>query len=68
MFSIGLFSNTAFCYAVLFSLLGQMLVIYAPPLQYIFQTEALALSGKVYDEQRYLSCPKIALAVEIVIF
>lgn len=48
VFSIGLLSNTAFCYAVLFSLLGQMLVIYAPPLQYIFQTEALALADIMF--------------------
>merc|ERR1719468_8797 len=41
VFQLGLFSNKAFCLAVLFSLVGQMLVIYTPPLQYIFQTEAL---------------------------
>eukprot|EP00090_Calanus_glacialis_P018320 TRINITY_DN2841_c0_g1_i1.p1 TRINITY_DN2841_c0_g1~~TRINITY_DN2841_c0_g1_i1.p1 ORF type:complete len:922 (+),score=301.16 TRINITY_DN2841_c0_g1_i1:143-2908(+) len=42
VFQLGLFSNKAFCLAVLFSLVGQMLVIYTPPLQYIFQTEALS--------------------------
>ena len=46
VFSIGLLSNKAFCLAVLFSLIGQMLVIYTPPLQYIFQTEALTLQGR----------------------
>ena len=38
---IGLFSNRMFMYAVGGSILGQMLVIYTPPLQAIFQTEAL---------------------------
>jgi len=42
VFTLGLFTNRAFCLAVLFSVLGQMLVIYTPPLQYIFQTEALS--------------------------
>ena len=36
-------SNTMFNYAVLGSLLGQGLVIYFPPLQRVFQTEALGL-------------------------
>lgn len=40
---IGFFSNRVFCVAVLLSILGQLAVIYFPPLQYIFQTEALAL-------------------------
>jgi len=38
---IGLFSNRMFLYAVGGSLIGQMLVVYCPPLQSIFQTEAL---------------------------
>ena len=42
VFQLGLFSNRPFCLAVLFSILGQLLVIYSPPLQYIFQTEALS--------------------------
>ena len=46
VFQLGLFSNKAFCLAVLFSIVGQLLVIYTPPLQYIFQTEALSASGK----------------------
>ncbi|QIW99773.1 hypothetical protein AMS68_005291 [Peltaster fructicola] len=36
-------SNTMFNYAVLGSLLGQAMVIYFPPLQHVFQTEALSL-------------------------
>eukprot|EP00667_Euglena_gracilis_P002394 EG_transcript_2393 len=42
VFEIGLFSNAAFLYAVGGSLLGQVLVVYLPPLQRVFQTEALA--------------------------
>jgi P-type Ca2+ transporter type 2C len=38
---IGLFSNTLFNWAVSLSLLGQLLVIYFPWLQEVFQTEAL---------------------------
>ena len=45
VFQLGLFSNRPFCLAVLFSILGQLLVIYSPPLQYIFQTEALSPGG-----------------------
>ena len=51
VFTIGLFTNKAFCLAVLFSLVGQLLVVYAPPLQYIFQTEALALQGMLTNGQ-----------------
>ena len=40
---MGLFTNRMFLYAVGGSLLGQLLVIYFPPLQIIFQTEALSL-------------------------
>lgn len=40
--SMGLFSNRMFLYAVGGSLLGQLLVIYSPPLQSVFQTEALS--------------------------
>ena len=32
-----------FCVAVALSILGQLAVIYFPPLQYVFQTEALEL-------------------------
>nr|CCA25931.1 putative Ptype ATPase [Albugo laibachii Nc14] len=45
---IGITSNTAFVYAVGFSLLGQLLVIYFAPLQAIFQTESLSLIDLVY--------------------
>ncbi|XP_034973810.1 calcium-transporting ATPase type 2C member 2 [Zootoca vivipara] len=38
---IGLFRNRMFLYSVLGSILGQMAVIYIPPLQKIFQTENL---------------------------
>jgi len=41
---IGFFSNKFFCVAVSLSILGQLAVIYFPPLQYVFQTEALALA------------------------
>ncbi|RDW85163.1 putative calcium p-type ATPase [Coleophoma cylindrospora] len=40
---VGLFSNTLFNWAVSLSLGGQILVIYAPWLQDIFQTEALGV-------------------------
>nr|XP_049706874.1 calcium-transporting ATPase type 2C member 1 isoform X2 [Helicoverpa armigera]XP_049707877.1 calcium-transporting ATPase type 2C member 1-like isoform X2 [Helicoverpa armigera] len=41
LFQVGLFSNKMFLVAVTLSLVGQMLVIYFPPLQRVFQTEAL---------------------------
>ncbi|XP_078400694.1 calcium-transporting ATPase type 2C member 2-like isoform X1 [Cetorhinus maximus] len=41
IFQIGLFRNHVFLYTVLGSLLGQMAVIYFPPLQKVFQTESL---------------------------
>lgn len=40
---IGLCSNKMFCYAVLGSIMGQLLVIYFPPLQKVFQTESLRI-------------------------
>ncbi len=40
---IGLFSNTLFNWSVAGSLFGQLLVIYLPWLQEVFQTEALGL-------------------------
>merc|ERR1719284_652924 len=48
VFQLGLFSNRAFCLAVLFSIVGQLLVIYTPPLQYIFQTEALSAKDLLF--------------------
>lgn len=46
VFSIGLFTNRMFLIAVSLSVLGQLLVVYAPPLQRVFQTEALTGNGK----------------------
>uniref|UniRef100_A0A669DDV0 Calcium-transporting ATPase n=1 Tax=Oreochromis niloticus TaxID=8128 RepID=A0A669DDV0_ORENI len=43
---MGLCSNRAFCFAVLASIMGQLLVIYFPPLQSVFQTESLSVFGK----------------------
>ncbi|TRY56928.1 hypothetical protein DNTS_020345 [Danionella cerebrum] len=40
---MGLCSNRMFCYAVLGSIMGQLLVIYFPPLQNVFQTESLSI-------------------------
>lgn len=40
---IGVFDNKMFNYAVAGSLIGQLMVIYFPPLQHVFQTEALGL-------------------------
>eukprot|EP00731_Ephydatia_muelleri_P026311 Em0018g411a len=48
VFSIGLFSNRVFLYAVGGSLVCQLLVIYFPLLQAIFQTEALSLGDMVF--------------------
>uniref|UniRef100_A0AAR2LTQ5 Calcium-transporting ATPase n=1 Tax=Pygocentrus nattereri TaxID=42514 RepID=A0AAR2LTQ5_PYGNA len=42
---MGLCSNWTFCYAVLGSIMGQLLVIYFPPLQRVFQTESLSILG-----------------------
>lgn len=41
IFKIGFFTNKMFLLAVGFSVIGQLLVIYFPPLQMVFQTEAL---------------------------
>lgn len=46
---MGLCSNRTFCYAVLASIMGQLLVIYFPPLQKIFQTESLSIFGKIKE-------------------
>lgn len=42
VYEIGLFTNKMFLLSVGGSLLGQVLVIYFPPLQSVFQTEALS--------------------------
>lgn len=36
-----------FLVAVSLSIIGQMLVVYFPPLQHVFQTEALTVYGKI---------------------
>ncbi|KAF1496503.1 Calcium-transporting ATPase type 2C member 2, partial [Eudyptula minor novaehollandiae] len=43
IFEIGFFRNCMFLYSVLGSFLGQLAVIYVPPLQKIFQTENLGV-------------------------
>jgi Ca2+-transporting ATPase len=48
VFSLGLGSNKFFAAAVGGSLLGQVAVVYAPPLQAVFQTEALTGWDWVY--------------------
>lgn len=45
---IGFFSNKVFCVAVALSIVGQLAVIYLPPLQYIFQTESLAFQDLLF--------------------
>lgn len=44
---VGLFSNNLFNWAVSLSMLGQLLVIYLPWLQEVFQTEAIALGDLI---------------------
>jgi len=48
VFDVGFLTNKVFCVAVGLSVIGQLLVIYFPPLQYIFQTEPLALSDLIF--------------------
>ncbi|XP_069688081.1 calcium-transporting ATPase type 2C member 1 isoform X1 [Periplaneta americana] len=48
IFTIGLLSNRMFLLAVTLSVVGQMLVIYFPPLQMVFQTEALTLTDILF--------------------
>ncbi|XP_050666376.1 calcium-transporting ATPase type 2C member 1 isoform X3 [Leptidea sinapis] len=48
IFQVGLFSNKMFLIAVSLSLVGQMLVIYFPPLQRVFQTEALTANDLIF--------------------
>lgn len=47
IFQVGFLTNKVFLVAVVGSLVGQLLVIYFPPLQSVFQTEALYLSGEI---------------------
>uniref|UniRef100_A0A8B9RBD0 P-type Ca(2+) transporter n=1 Tax=Astyanax mexicanus TaxID=7994 RepID=A0A8B9RBD0_ASTMX len=53
---MGLCSNRTFCYAVLGSIMGQLLVIYFPPLQKVFQTESLSIFGKTFNPYFYPTC------------
>lgn len=46
IFEIGFLRNHMFLYSVLGSLLGQLAVIYVPPLQKVFQTENLGALGE----------------------
>ncbi|CAH2283011.1 calcium-transporting ATPase type 2C member 1 isoform X1 [Pelobates cultripes] len=48
VFEVGLCSNKMFCYAVLGSIMGQLLVIYFPPLQKVFQTESLSIQDLLF--------------------
>ncbi|XP_078042473.1 secretory pathway calcium atpase [Augochlora pura] len=48
IFTIGLWSNKMFLVAVTLSVIGQMLVIYFPPLQRVFQTEALTIKDILF--------------------
>uniref|UniRef100_A0A915C400 Calcium-transporting ATPase n=1 Tax=Parascaris univalens TaxID=6257 RepID=A0A915C400_PARUN len=50
IWEIGLLRNRMFCVAVSASILCQLAVIYFPPLQRIFQTEALSLYGNFIRE------------------
>uniref|UniRef100_A0A914CHB1 Cation-transporting P-type ATPase C-terminal domain-containing protein n=1 Tax=Acrobeloides nanus TaxID=290746 RepID=A0A914CHB1_9BILA len=48
IWEIGLLRNKMFCLAVSGSILGQFLVIYFPPLQRVFQTEALSFYDLIF--------------------
>jgi len=47
-YEMSLTGNPAFLWAIGGSIIGQLLVIYFPPLQEVFQTEALSLTDLVY--------------------
>jgi Ca2+-transporting ATPase len=47
-YEVGLFSNPAFLWAVGGSVVGQLMVIYFPPLQEVFQTEGLSSYDLLY--------------------
>ncbi|XP_055019570.1 calcium-transporting ATPase type 2C member 1 isoform X2 [Boleophthalmus pectinirostris] len=48
VYELGVCSNRAFCFAVLASIMGQLLVIYFPPLQSVFQTESLSVTDLLF--------------------
>ena len=47
VFEVGFLTNKVFCVAVGLSVIGQLLVIYFPPLQYIFQVLILTIQENV---------------------
>jgi Ca2+-transporting ATPase len=59
---VGLFSNNLFNWAVSLSIVGQLLVIYLPWLQEVFQTEALGLGDLV---RLVMLCSTVFLADEL---
>ncbi|CAF4057527.1 unnamed protein product [Rotaria magnacalcarata] len=54
IFEIGLFSNRYFVVAVFLSIVGQLAVIYLPPLQFVFQTEALSAADPEKKSHKYV--------------
>jgi Ca2+-transporting ATPase len=51
IFEIGFFTNKAFLFSVGGSIVGQLLVIYFPPLQKVFQTESISFTGIILAEK-----------------
>lgn|ERR1719203_2544285 len=47
-YELNFFSNPAFLWAIVCSFLGQLLVVYFPPLQEVFQTESLHIGDLIY--------------------
>jgi len=47
-YELSVFGNPAFLWAVGLSIIGQLLMVYFPPLQEVFQTEALTIHDMVY--------------------
>lgn len=48
IYKINFFSNPSFLFAILFSLIGQMLVIYVSPFQRIFRTVTISFNDLLY--------------------
>jgi Ca2+-transporting ATPase len=48
VFQIGFFANKAFLFSVGGSIISQLLVIYFPPLQRVFQTESISLKDLLF--------------------
>jgi P-type Ca2+ transporter type 2C len=44
VFSMGLFSNKAFVISIALSMIGQLILIYVPFMQFIFETQAISFS------------------------